>query len=286
MSVSKVIAVLGATGNQGGSVVNTFLGHPGWRDAPQSLCSALEGANAIFAVSILMDLLFDPTTQSLLSPDQTIQDYSARREVEYLCNNIDVVARIPSLERFILSSLPGVSKWPGGKYCHKYSELWAKTSILEAGFFLSNYVGYPFMRPFKHGDGSVHFNSIIGADMKVPFIAPNEDTGPLVKALIDLVQKVASVTGLETKVIMVPQDKFSESVPPVLRRSLLESFAFMEEFGYTGGDPSVIHPEMLENPAHLPSVANYLAKQPWAEILGREEKLSLKTEAGLWFCKR
>ncbi|KAF7587229.1 hypothetical protein BBP40_007542 [Aspergillus hancockii] len=77
MSSSKLIVIIGATGNQGGSVANVFLEEPGWTvraltrntssiksqalaargaavvqadiDTPATLLAAFEGANAIFA---------------------------------------------------------------------------------------------------------------------------------------------------------------------------------------------------------------------------------------------
>ncbi|OHX01196.1 NADB-Rossmann family domain-containing protein [Colletotrichum incanum] len=106
---------------------------------------------------------------------------------------------------------------------------------------------------------------------KLPFVAAEEDTGPIVKALVEgepgkhvigyrelisqqeLVDIFARVTGLASKLVKVSHDDFFAKVPPNLRVPLHESLAFIEEFGYTGGDPSVVPPE-----------------DPWAEVLASE----------------
>ena len=63
----------------------------------------------------------------------------------------------------MLSSLSNATKWSRGKYTHvyhfdskakaeayareTYPELWKKTNIFQAGFFLSNYVSNPVFQP-------------------------------------------------------------------------------------------------------------------------------------------
>jgi hypothetical protein len=62
----------------------------------------------------------------------------------------------------VFSSLSDATKWSRGKYTHvyhfdskakaeaygreTYPELWKKTSILQAGFFLSNYLSLPIFQ--------------------------------------------------------------------------------------------------------------------------------------------
>lgn len=195
MSPSKIIAILGATGNQGGSVANSFFEEPGWQvraltrnasspkaqalaargaqvvqadlDDPKTLSAAFEGANAIFAVSDFWGLYGDPANKDKPKPGQPLNVWAAEHETQQLKNAIDVAAKVPTLERFILSSLSNATKWSKGKYTHvyhfdskanaedygkeTYPDLWKKTSIFQAGLFLSNYVNNPIARVKKVG---------------------------------------------------------------------------------------------------------------------------------------
>jgi len=191
MSSKKLIVVLGATGNQGGSVVNTYLEQPQWKvrgltrntnsdkakvlaergvevvtadlDDKSSLESAFAGAHAIFIVSDYWGTF--GALASTAKPEEIDSLYLKVAEIEkqQLVNALDTAAHVPSLERLVLSSLQNASKWSGGKYKHvyhfefkaraaeyaaeAYPELWAKTSIFQAGWFTSNYVSNPMSLP-------------------------------------------------------------------------------------------------------------------------------------------
>jgi NAD(P)-dependent dehydrogenase (short-subunit alcohol dehydrogenase family) len=191
MSSQKLIVILGATGNQGGSVIKTFLEHPRYRirgltrntssdkaraltdqgvemvaadlDDKASLEAAFAGARIVFIVSDYWGTL--GALASSAGPDQSESLYLKAAEIEkkQLMNALDAAAQVPSLERLVLSSLQNASKWSGGKYEHvyhfefkaraaeyaakTYPELWAKTSIFQAGWFTSNYISNPMAMP-------------------------------------------------------------------------------------------------------------------------------------------
>ncbi|KAK6222482.1 nad -binding protein [Colletotrichum tabaci] len=217
MSVSKLIVVLGATGNQGGSVVDAFLPQPGWQ---------------VRAIT---------------------RDSSSARSKSLAGRGVEVVEANLNAPETLLSAFEGAR------------------AIFS-----------------KQRDGSVHFNSTLKPSQKLPFVAPEEDTGPIVKGLVEgepgkhvigyrefisqeeLVDIFARVTGLESKLVTVPEYEFFAKMPPNLRVPLGESMAFIDEFGYTGGDPSVVSPKDIQPSPSLQSVADYLAKQPWAEVLASE----------------
>lgn len=193
MASTKLIAVIGATGNQGGSVVDSFISAPGWKvraitrnttsakaqalaargaevvradlDDVASLEKAFQGANAIFAVSDFWGLYGDPANKDKPKPGQLLNEWAAEYETQQLKNVVDAAAKVDTLERFVLSSLSNATKWSKGKYPHvyhfdskakaedyakdKYPALWAKTSIYQAGFFISNFVSHPMLQPAK-----------------------------------------------------------------------------------------------------------------------------------------
>ena len=193
MTSQKLIVVIGCTGKQGGSVVETFLNEPAWRvrgttrnpssakakaldargveiveadlDAPASLALAFQDAHAIFAFSDFWTLYNDPGNRSKVKEGQSFNEWTADRETQQLKNVIDVAANVPTLERLVISSLPNVTKLSGGKYTQVYHfdskanaveygreahpDLWAKTSVLMMGYFLSNLIALPMGRPVK-----------------------------------------------------------------------------------------------------------------------------------------
>lgn len=145
---SKIIAVIGATGNQGGSVVNTFLQEPGWQvrgitrnttsakaqalqsrgvdvvqadlDDVQSLRSAFDGVHTIFLVSDTWGLYGNPDNKDKPKAGQPLNIWAAETETQQLKNAIDAAAQVSTLQRLILSSLSDAKKWSKGKYTHVY----------------------------------------------------------------------------------------------------------------------------------------------------------------------
>ncbi|KAH7026792.1 hypothetical protein B0J12DRAFT_634506 [Macrophomina phaseolina] len=330
MSTSKLIVIVGATGNQGGSVASVFLKEPGWKvraltrntsgdkslalaargaevvqadlDRPDTLTAAFEGANAIFAVSDFWGLYADPASKNKARPGQPLNLWAAEHETQQLKNVIDAAAKVPDLERFILSSLSNATKWSKGKYTHvyhfdskakaeeygrqTYPDLWKKTSIYQAGYFLSNYL-IGMSPPTKNTEGVVQFHGWVDPDVKLPFIAAEEDTGPLVKALIqesagknligyrewlttrELVSIFAEVTGMKAESVTLPRGFFPPSVPTELHAELEDNNAYWSEFGYEGrDDPTVVHPRDLKQAPSLDTVEGYFKKHDWTKLLG------------------
>ncbi|KAL7944036.1 NAD(P)-binding protein [Trichoderma barbatum] len=331
MASTKVIAVVGATGNQGGSVANVFLSAPGWQvraltrntssakaqalaargaevvaadmDVPSTLEAAFRGAHAIFAVSDFWGLYGDPANKDKPKQGQPLNIWAADYEVQQLKNTIDAAAKVDTLERFVFSSLSNATKWSNGKYTHVYHfdskaraedygkelypDLWAKTSIYQAGFFLSNFVGNPILQPVKNEKGVAQFIGNIDVDVKFPFIAAEEDSGPIVKALVDepagknligyrewlthreLVAIFTQATGIPAEAIQLPKGKSKVEEPPELKLELDDNFAYWSEFGYEGrADPTIVHPRDLATLPKLDTAFNYLKKQDWGKILG------------------
>lgn len=193
-SQKKTIVIVGATGAQGSSVVNTFLSSKGWHvravtrspssakakalqsrgaevvaadsNDPSTLRAAFKGAHAIFAVTDIWALVGQAATDpSVLKPGQPAIEYAFEKELQQGKNFFDVTATIPTLERLVFSALAQPSKWSNGKYTYglhfeakgmaveygrtTYPELWAKTSIIQVGFYLENFLREQLVRPRK-----------------------------------------------------------------------------------------------------------------------------------------
>ncbi|EHL02644.1 hypothetical protein M7I_1438 [Glarea lozoyensis 74030] len=134
------------------------------------------------------------------------------------------------------------------------------------------------MKPIKSKDGTVEFLWNVEPHVKLPFIAAEEDTGPIVKELVaneeaekniiayreylsgqELALCFEKATGLKAKSVNLPRGSFSVPLPDELK-------AF-GEFGYESWeDLSIIHPQDLKSPPSLDTVENYFKKQDLSMI--------------------
>ncbi|GKT64330.1 HSCARG dehydrogenase [Colletotrichum tofieldiae] len=183
----SIVAVLGATGAQGGSVVNQLLQDPKWKvrgitrsvhsekakqliqrgvdvvladvNDEDSLVKAFEGVTAIFAVTVYWDSIANLG-----------RDGAGEEEVQQLKNIANAASQIRTLKHFVLSALPPADKVSGGKlkvphFDYKQKavdwivqntpELWSKTTEFWPGWYTSNLAYLPFMKfmPFPGSQG-------------------------------------------------------------------------------------------------------------------------------------
>jgi hypothetical protein len=99
-------------------------------------------------------------------------------------------------------------------------------------------------------------------DLKLPFIAAEEGTGPFVKALVqeaagksviayrewsslrELSRAFEQATGIKAECIRLEKGQSNIPLPPDLGRELDENWSYCNEFGYEGrDDPNIIHPK-------------------------------------------
>lgn len=150
--MTKLIVIVGITGNQGGSVAHTFLEDPEWRirgltrdigssasqtlsgqgvemiqanlHDPESLKGAFKGANLVFSVTDFWKPFFDLNNVAQADAQgKTIGRYAYELEYEQGKNIVDAVAReADSLDNvgLIASTLCSARESSSGKY----QELW------------------------------------------------------------------------------------------------------------------------------------------------------------------
>ena len=141
-----VIVVIGATGNQGGSVIEAFLPEsPNWhiravtRDPSSakaqalaskgcevvqadtgdvsSLITAFAGATAIFAVTDYWAPFWNSDVRRRLQPGQSIRTYCCDEEIRHGTNMAKAAATtLDSLTHYIWSCTSSPRKWSMGKY--------------------------------------------------------------------------------------------------------------------------------------------------------------------------
>lgn len=156
----KIITVIGATGNQGSSVANTFLTLPNWHvrcltrtpssAAAQalaaqgaevvqgdltdltSLAKAFENASAIFVNTDFWATYYP--AKAALDAEGKEPEPASHKAFDYETNNgknaATAAASVPTLERFVYSALSPIAKGSKGKYTRSlHSE--AKSWIVE-----------------------------------------------------------------------------------------------------------------------------------------------------------
>lgn len=185
---SKIIAVVGATGIQGSSVVNTFLQSPGWtvraltRDPsssaaqalaskgcqvlradledPSSLDEAFRGAHAIF----LNTDFWIPYVEAIRTGKHSIEESSVvafDTEVRHAKNATDSVVRVAgdTLERLVYSALGPQKDVSGGRFSqgHHWNTKAVAANYIEAALpgkasfiYLGAYSTNTFLLPQKY----------------------------------------------------------------------------------------------------------------------------------------
>ncbi|KKK23152.1 hypothetical protein P175DRAFT_0519753 [Aspergillus ochraceoroseus IBT 24754] len=221
MSPHKLIVVIGATGNQGSSVVRTFLNLPNWNvravtrnpssPAAQQLASfgadvvqadladldslrvAFQGAHAVFVNT-------DFWGPYRSNPDPARRDGRGAFDVEvqHGRNAAIAAAGVASLERFVYSALGPMTRASKGKYSRSFHwdskaaivdfiegqqpDLAKKTSLIYLGAYATNPLFTPAWNPES---GKYRFQVPLTGEVEMGFIDAAESTGPFVQALIE-----------------------------------------------------------------------------------------------------
>jgi uncharacterized protein YbjT (DUF2867 family) len=208
--MSKVLAIFGATGQQGGSVLNHVLSDPELfreyklraitRDvnseearklktrnvevvegdilSPTSLATSLIGVHTVFAM----------TTPSLGPDAFEVELANAKRIAD--------VAVDQGAEYIIWSTLPSVRDISKGKYtavvpfdtkaaAEEYIRtLPIKSAFLSFGSFMENYQSQPFLFPTKADDGTYVVSRHISPQAKFPLLDAVDDAGKFAGAIL------------------------------------------------------------------------------------------------------
>ncbi|RDW61983.1 hypothetical protein BP6252_11416 [Coleophoma cylindrospora] len=199
--MSKIIAVTGATGSQGGGVVNVMKKTPGWKvraitrnlesdaskklaaegvevvqasfDDEASLVKAFEGVNAVFAVTNWWEHLFSGKSQ----------DEAGVIEEEHGMKLARAAAQTPTLEHYIWSTTPSAKRDFNGEHVTPHMdykanvderiqkelpELAAKTTYLYLGYYPQNMAFFPFLRPIEYPQNGQYIQMVpTKADAKI-----------------------------------------------------------------------------------------------------------------------
>lgn len=174
------LTVVGATGTQGGAVIEAALAAGGYqirgitRNTSGELARALQAKGVEMVKANLLD--YESVKAAFADSDaifamtdffQPFMDLEADAEKamelewKHALNTITAAAETSTLKHFIWSTLPHAANISGGKYQiphwvgknraedhikTKLPHLWAKTSFMWIGWYASNFV-YPIFKP-------------------------------------------------------------------------------------------------------------------------------------------
>lgn len=162
-----------------------------------------------------------------------------------------------------------------------------------------------FTESLKNEEGTVQFIGHLEPDVKIPCIVAEQDSGPIVKALVndsagknvigyrawltmpEVAATFTKATGLKAESVTLAKGEFPLPLPDDLRLEIEDNFAYFNEFGYEArDDPTIIHPRdvsgskltmhrlcantctQLKSPPVLDTVENYWKQQDWSKLLG------------------
>lgn len=240
-------------------------------DDQASLVPAFEGATAIYANTDF----FHPLWSAIASPDITNgrepRQYAHDVEFEQGMNIAEAAsspASMKTLTHFFYSTLCDATKTSKGKYTQilhndvkaevtraiesRFPELAARMSTIHIGHYATNWHAFPPARPQKQADGSFVIERTFSPDMKIPFIYTHQDTGPFVRALVEVApgkhinafseeltfaqftETWGKELGVQASYRQVSEEDHFAGVSDALKVELLETFRFAEEFGLTG----------------------------------------------------
>jgi uncharacterized protein YbjT (DUF2867 family) len=252
--MSKILAVFGATGQQGGSVINYVLNDPelsqeykiraitrnvGSEKAKQlkekvevvqgdmldkaSIETALTGAHTIFAMTI-----------HSFRPDAF--------EVEYNSSKIIADAAVDKGANYLIfSTLPPVKEISGGKYtkvlpfdakakAEQYIRgLDIKSAFYSPGSFMENFQGQTFLMPRQSHDDTWEISCHASPKTQLPLINAVEDSGKFVGAILAEPEKYEGKTFCAATALYT-LDEVAANVSKVIGETVVYKQIPLEEF--------------------------------------------------------
>jgi len=284
--MSKIFTVFGATGNQGGSVVNAILENAKLsktykiravtRDVNKPAAQALKSKGAEVVSANLDDRqsVMDVVKGSSVVFGVTNFWEKMSEEVEVQQGkNIADACKAAGVERFVWSSLPDVSRETHGKlttvkhfdgkaHVEDYiREIGVPGTFVMPGMFMAAIA----MRP--NDQGGVNYASPFDADTKIPLLDPAADSGLFVAAALlhgqstigkriaacggyitpaQIAKDYEAVTGKKVNIIKLTWEQFGSVLPPPVREELIGNFQLVVDPGYYAGEPADVVDKSIE----------------------------------------
>ncbi len=206
--MSKILVVFGATGQQGGSVINSVVNDPelssqykiravtrdpskagaqalkargvevvkGDSGDKESLVLVMQGAHTIFAMTVT--IYDDHTKERELAEGKAMGDAAVAAGAQYFIFNT-----MPHIERLSGGKFQHASSWDGRAEVEEYIRtLPIKSAFFSPASFMQNYTG--MMSPKPMGDGTYAIAGVVSPQTQIPLIDAAVDTGKYVGAIL------------------------------------------------------------------------------------------------------
>lgn len=271
-----------------------------------SLTKAFSGSTVIFGVTDFWGQIGNPKVQAAAQKSGrpvNVEAYDV--EVQQGRNIVDAAnSTADTLERFVLSTLSATRKWSKGKYTHNYHfdakwmaveylkatypELAKKSSYLQVGLYMTNWMSSAVTQPTKQPDGTYILRMPLDGNAPVPMVEARHDTGHFTKALVQVppgqnllgyasmlswnewVLLWGRIHGVTCRFERLDRKVVENAIPGGIGEEFADMFEYISEFGYDGGDPSVVHPKDLGVEIPVFSAEEYIKSEDWSSVLSRE----------------
>ncbi|RMD40025.1 hypothetical protein DV735_g5113, partial [Chaetothyriales sp. CBS 134920] len=261
--MSQLLVVLGATGQQGGSVINHVLSNPALRsqyqlrgvtrdvskpasqalrqkavevvaadlDEPATVKAALAGAHTVFAMT---RTIYDAQTKAREERQgRTIADAAVASGVQYLIWSTETHAGHESQGKYPVDSYD--AKYEVEQYIRTLPAI--RSAFVAPGTFLQNLQGMlaPQVR-FPWLDVVADLGKFVG----VILAQPDKYQGKVLAAsscihsLEEAAQLISRVSGKTVKYSVVPEEKYRSFLPPAGADNVVNMFLYIQDFGYYG----------------------------------------------------
>ncbi|TKA76835.1 hypothetical protein B0A55_04631 [Friedmanniomyces simplex] len=271
-----------------------------------SMKTAFQGADAIFAYTTFSGIMQTPEIMGKVVAGELpppVGQYAFDVEVQQGKNMADAAATVTGLERLVWSSLSSVKKWSKGKYTQAFhfdskevvkdymnflEPLKGKVSCLQMGCFADNMVTMPERFGLTKANGELRWAMPMTRKDKLPWIDVERDTGAFVKALLDApggtqvvgaseyldspeyVKLLCDHLGVTGTYAEVPWNGTVQDDPTGFKLEIAQVYAYVNEFGYDGGDPEVMTADELEQRGYkVPrsKIADHIKRSNWSHFV-------------------
>ncbi|MCJ1393922.1 hypothetical protein MMC18_006798 [Xylographa bjoerkii] len=158
-------------------------------------------------------------------------------------------------------------------------------STLQMGEYVTNWKQFAGLGPRKLPDGSYLLVKPCPGDVPIPMVYTANDTGSFVKALVqsppgtnllgygsligwsEYMRLWTSVLKVSGRFEQIPIETYMDKAPVNLAKEIQEAYAYQAEFGWDGGDPSIVHPKDLLVDVPTTSVEEYIRGEDWSSVL-------------------
>ncbi|KAM6516744.1 hypothetical protein FALCPG4_014917 [Fusarium falciforme] len=268
-----------------------------------SLKAAFAGSTVVFGVTDFWGIVGDLEVQKRAQEaGRPVNVLAYDLEVQQGRNIVDAVfATLETIDRFVLSTLSPTKKLSKGKYTHNfhfdakweaveylkatYPALEKKTSYLQVALYLSNWKSSPLGRPTKQSDNTFIWSLPGDPDAPVAQVDARHDTGLFVKALTqvepgkhllgasgflswnEFTTLWGKVHGVQCRFQRLDRAVLENAIPGGVGEELADMYEYIGDFGYHGGDPSVIFPADLGVDVPFTTLEEFIKKEDWSEVL-------------------